>query len=148
MRRIGEPWLQDRPWRRRRGAYGVILGPRGLLLVEERGELQLPGGGIDPGEGPIAALHREVREETGWRIAGLRRLGAFQRFVWMPDYDMWGHKVQAIYTARAVARLGPPLEPDCTPVWMAPGEAAFRLDIAGDRAMVARAIVSGLIPAG
>ena len=32
-------------------------------------EFQLPGGGIDRGEHPIAALHREVYEETGWKIA-------------------------------------------------------------------------------
>jgi 8-oxo-dGTP pyrophosphatase MutT (NUDIX family) len=51
MRRIGEPWLPGKPYKDRMGAYGIIVSRDGqLLLVDERGELQLPGGGIDPGE--------------------------------------------------------------------------------------------------
>lgn len=144
MRRIGEPWL-DRPYRVRRGAYAVIAGARGLLLVDQAGELQLPGGGIDPGESPLQALHREVREETGWRIAAPRRLGAFRRYCWMPDYGFWAHKVQTVYTARAVRPLGPPLEPGHTPVWLQPTLAARRLDVEGDREMVRRAIAARLV---
>ena len=36
-----------------------------LLLLNERGEWDLPGGRPDPGEDHRAALEREVREETG-----------------------------------------------------------------------------------
>lgn len=146
MKRIGEPWLKGRPYRDRRGAYGIIVGRDGhLLLVDERGELQLPGGGIDPGESPVQALHREVMEETGWRIAEPRRLEAFQRFVYMPDYGYWARKSQTIYAARAVHRLGPPTEDWHQPLWMAPEVAARKLDVEGDREMVARAIWLGLI---
>lgn len=146
MRRIGEPWLADKPYRVRRGAYGVLVGAdRMLLLVEQDGELQLPGGGIDPGESPLQALHREVREETGWRIAGPVRFGAFQRFVYMPDYGYWGHKKQSIYVARAVRPLHPPLEPGHIPVWVAPGDAARHLDVEGDQVMVATAMRLRLI---
>ena len=134
------------PYRERRGAYAVIIGPDGnLLLVEESDELQLTGGGIDAGEGPIQALHREVREETGWRISEPRKLGAFQRYVFMPDYDMWAHKVQLIFTARAVLPLGPPTESWHLPVWMPPALAARRLDVEGDRAMVNLAMRLGLV---
>ena len=35
----------------------------------------ISGGGIDPGEHPIPALHREVMEETGWIIERPRRVG-------------------------------------------------------------------------
>ena len=146
MRRIGEPWLPGKPYRERMGAYGIILGRDGhLLLVDERGELQLPGGGIDPGEGPLQALHREVREETGWRVGDLRRLGAFQRYVYMPDYGFWAHKVQLIYLARAVVPLGPPTEGWHVPLFMKPRDAAERLDVEGDREMVRRALRLGLI---
>ena len=83
-------------------------------------------------------------EETGWRIVAPRRLGTFQRFTWMPDYGIWGHKVQAIYTARAVRSLGPPLEPGNRPVWLPAAAAARRLHIEGDREMVRRAMAAGL----
>ncbi|MEM7497786.1 MAG: NUDIX hydrolase [Pseudomonadota bacterium] len=140
MRRHGEPWLPGRPYRDRPGAYAVIFG-RGalagrLLCVDQEGELQLPGGGIDPGESPLQALHREVWEETGWRIEPLRRVAHFQRFAWLPDYRYWARKVQSVYLAAAVRPLGPPQEPGHSVRWMAPEEAAERLGVAGDRAVL------------
>ena len=43
----------------------LILDGRVLLLLNERGEWDLPGGRPDPGEDHRTALAREVREETG-----------------------------------------------------------------------------------
>ena len=146
MRRIGEPYRPGKPYRDRMGAYAIIAGRDGmLLLVDERGELQLPGGGIDPGESPVQALHREVQEETGWRITGLRRIGAFQRFVYLPDYGFWARKAQLIFLARAVRPLGPPTEDWHVPLWMDPWTASRRLDVEGDRTMVRAALDRGLI---
>jgi len=142
MQRIGEPWQPGHAYRDRMGVYAVVLRGGRLLAVWQDGELQLPGGGLDPGEQPLAALHREVHEETGWRIAGPdgglpRRVAAFQRFVWLRDYHYRARKVQAIYLARAVAREGPPSEPGHVPVWIDPEAAARDLHIEGDRRMVA-----------
>ncbi|MEM9762638.1 MAG: NUDIX domain-containing protein [Pseudomonadota bacterium] len=151
MRRHGEPWLPGRPYRDRPGAYAIILG-RGaqagrVLCVDQEGELQLPGGGIDPGESPLQALHREVWEETGWRIEPLRRLATFQRFAWLPDYKYWARKVQSIYLAAGVRPLGPPQEPGHTVHWLMPGIALRHLGVEGDRAMLA-AYLAGLARSG
>jgi 8-oxo-dGTP pyrophosphatase MutT (NUDIX family) len=43
----------------------LIRQDRVLLLLNERGEWDLPGGRPDPGEDHRAALVREVREEAG-----------------------------------------------------------------------------------
>jgi len=150
MRRIGEHQRPGIAYRDRPGAYGIVMRGGRLLCVWQKAELQLPGGGVDPGESPIRALHREVIEETGWRIAGPDgglplRLGAFQRYAWLWDYEYFARKVQHVYLARAVARLGEPLEPDHHPVWLRPDEAARALHIAGDRAMVAMARRIGAI---
>ena len=146
MRRIGEPWREGKPYRDRMGAYAVMPGPDGLLLlVEQEGELQLPGGGIDPGESPVRGLHREVIEETGWRIHAPVRIGAFQRFVWMPDYGFWARKVQLMFLARPVLRIDVALEPGHVPMWMAPRDAARHLDVEGDRETVRGAIAAGLL---
>ena len=150
MQRIGETWRPGITYRDRRGAYVIAVREGMILAVWQFDELQLPGGGIDPGESPVSALHREVMEETGWRIAGPGggiplRIGAFQRYVWLWDYAYWARKVQSFYLARAVRRIGPPLEPDHRPVWLTPEEAARDLHVEGDRRMVAEAIGRGWI---
>jgi 8-oxo-dGTP diphosphatase len=83
MRRYGEPVDPARTYVERPGAYAVIREGDDVLVTEQEKpnrEFQLPGGGIDNGEGALRALHRECLEETGWRIRVLRRLGAFQRY--------------------------------------------------------------------
>ncbi|SEO09728.1 8-oxo-dGTP diphosphatase [Salinihabitans flavidus] len=136
IRRFGPTPQKNRCYLRRPGVYAVLrLGDQVLLTHQARpvAEFQLPGGGIDPGESPIPALHREVYEETGWTITGLRRAGAFRRFVYMPDYDIWADKLCTIYTARPVRQIGPPTEPAHEAVWMPAQEAARHLGNSGDR---------------
>lgn len=139
IRRYGEAVRRGQSYRRRPGVYAVLREGDSLLLTHQAApvpEFQLPGGGIDPGESPVAALHREVYEETGWRIGPVRRLGAFRRFTYMPEYDLWAEKLCTVYLARPVLRLGPPSEPGHMAVWMTLGAAVRRLGNAGDRAFV------------
>jgi 8-oxo-dGTP diphosphatase len=73
---------------------GVVLHDgRVLLLLNERGEWDLPGGRPDPGEDHRAALKREVREETGLEVEVGTFLGEHlfevlpSRFVRIVAYD-------------------------------------------------------------
>ena len=136
IRRIGEPIRSDVRYTRRPGIYGVLVRDGAVLLthqMEPQPEFQIPGGGIDPGEDPIPALHREVMEETGWRIGPVRRLGAFRRFTYMPEYDLWAEKVCFVYAARPSWRVGPPTEEGHTAVWVSPDEAVELVENDGDR---------------
>lgn len=140
IRRYGEPVKTGQGYTRRPGVYAVLLQGDHILATHQAEpvpEFQLPGGGIDRGENPIAALHREVHEETGWKIAVTRRIGAFRRFTYMPEYDLWAEKVCQVYLARPVRRLGPPLEAGHQAVWLQVAEALHLLGNAGDRAMLA-----------
>ena len=143
IRRFGEAVKAGQRYRRRAGVYGILLDGDAILLTHQAApvpEYQLPGGGIDPGEAPIAALHREVFEETGWHIAGLRHVGTFRRFTYMPEYDKWAEKVCSVFVARPVLRMGPPSEPGHRAIWTTGRVALGLLDNAGDRAMLARVL--------
>ena len=149
MRRFGLPPEKGRSYQLRTGAYAILPGRDGLLLTYQDAaapglrnlpepEYQLPGGGIDPGESPIRALVREVYEETGWRIARPQRIGAYRRFTYMPEYDLWAEKMCLIYMAVPVIQYGDPVEPGHTAVWMSPQDAIANLANSGDQDFVAR----------
>lgn len=134
--RIGHAPDATRKYTARPGAYAILpLRGRVLLTVQVTDEIdvQLPGGGIDHGENPVQALHREVLEETGWRIANPRRFGVFRRFVFMPEYDLWAEKICTIYVARPTVRLGPPTEPGHEALLLDAGSAGLALGNPGDR---------------
>ena len=140
IRRYGEAVKAGQSYRRRPGVYAVLLRGDHILATHQAApvpEFQLPGGGIDKGEQPIAALHREVFEETGWKIAVTRRLGAFRRFTYMPEYYLGAEKVCTVYLARPVLRLGPPSEAGHTAVWLPVEEGLHLLGNPGDRGMLA-----------
>lgn len=145
MRRFGLSLDLRQTYTDRPGVYAVIRRGRDLLLTEQSGdpaELQLPGGGLDPGEGTLRAMHRECLEETGWTILPIRRLGGYQRYTYMPDYDLWARKVCHIYLCRPGPRHGPPRDEQHKAVWMPIEEAVGALSIDGDRhfaALAARA---------
>ncbi|WP_050604621.1 NUDIX hydrolase [Ruegeria sp. 6PALISEP08] len=137
IRRFGETPQAGQKYTQRPGVY--VLLPRGRSLLVTwyddglNPELQLPGGGIDPGESPITALHREVYEETGWLVANPRRVGAFRRFSYMPEYDLWAEKICMIYRARPVRRMGPPAEAFHEARWVDASDAVENLGNDGDR---------------
>ena len=136
IRRFGPPPRADKKYTLRSGAYAAIRRENSLLLTFQEKpdqEYQLPGGGIDPGESPLTALHREVYEETGWGIARPRRIGAFRRFVYMPEYDLWAEKLCTIYLAEPTRRLGPPTEAFHSAHWVTIGKAIQCLGNSGDR---------------
>ncbi|MFD0483557.1 NUDIX hydrolase [Kineococcus sp. GCM10028916] len=70
--------------RQRLACYAVVVADGSLLLTRlstttpSPGRWTLPGGGVDHGEHPIAAVVREVHEETGMDVVvtGLAEIGA------------------------------------------------------------------------
>lgn len=140
IRRYGEAVRPGQRYTRRPGVYAILArGKQVLLTCQENPvpEFQLPGGGIDAGEHPMTALHREVMEETGWKIAIKRKFGVFRRYTYMPEYGLWAEKVCSIYLAWPVYKLGAPTEIGHQAVWMAIPQALDRLGNDGDRAALA-----------
>ncbi|WP_323005258.1 NUDIX hydrolase [Pseudorhodobacter sp.] len=135
----GEAPKPGQTYTRRPGVYAILVRNRAVLVTHQakpQPEIQLPGGGIDAGEHPIAALHREVFEETGWHMTLHFRLGAFRRFTYMPEYDLWAEKLCTIYVGRPTLRISAPTEPFHSPLWLPLSGAAPALGNPGDRAMM------------
>lgn len=62
--------------------------------------LEIPGGVVDPGEGPEQAAGRELEEETGYRAGSLRLLGDLN-----PNPALFGNRVFT-YAAESCQRVG------------------------------------------
>ena len=139
IRRFGAHPIRGTKYQLRPGAYAILHRDNQILLTHQADpipEYQLPGGGIDPGESPISSLHREVLEETGWVIAHVRKLGAYRRFTYMPEYRLWAEKLCHIYTGRPSVQRGAPTEAGHTAVWTDLETASDIVASEGDAAFV------------
>ncbi|KNG93686.1 NUDIX domain-containing protein [Pseudaestuariivita atlantica] len=146
--RYGDPPIAGQRYTMRPGAYAILPRDGQLLLTyqdEPEPEIQLPGGGIDPGESPIPALYREAREETGWTLARPRRVLTYRRFVFMPEYDMFAEKICHIFIAHPVQRIGPPTEEGHIALWLDAEAALDVLVSPGDVDALRLALWRGLI---
>lgn len=82
----------------RRAARAVLYNAAGQVAVmyfTTTGSYKLPGGGIDAGEDTIDALHREIREETGYEITNIKELGEVEEY----RYFCGMHQLSYCYTA-------------------------------------------------
>jgi ADP-ribose pyrophosphatase len=66
-----------------------VLLVRQFRKAVERELLEIPAGGIDPGESPEDAVSREMREETGYLPRRVERLGGF--------YSAPGYSTEYLY---------------------------------------------------
>lgn len=115
MRLIAElvhPALTTRTGRvlRRHAARAIVQRGRSLLLLytERYDDFSFPGGGIADGEDPVAALQRELAEETG--ATRIRVLGDYGRIEEYrpdrsPDHDLM-HMTSHFYVCAIDAELG------------------------------------------
>jgi len=80
----------------RPSAYAVVMRDKHLLLARDvSGAYTLPGGGLELGELPEAAVIREVREETGIEVTNPRPLHFASNFFTLSASDR-GKCVQSI----------------------------------------------------
>jgi len=70
-------------------AEGRVLLVKQFRKAVERELLEIPAGGIDPGESPEDAVSREMREETGYLPRRVERLGGF--------YSAPGYSTEYLY---------------------------------------------------
>ena len=100
---------------------GVIVDGQGRMVVLVRGkepgkgQWDLPGGFVDPGDTAEEALRREIREEIGLEVTALRYLGS-----WPNIYEYKGVRYRTVDLGFACdvtdAARARPMEPDITEI--------------------------------
>lgn len=94
---------------------GRLLAARRSAPPELAGRWELPGGKVEPGESPDAALVRELREELGVEAEAVGRIPG----AWPIRPGLVLH----VWTVRLVSGTPRPLQDHDTLRWLAPAEA-------------------------
>ena len=123
---------------------GLIIGDDGRVLITQRRadqslplQREFPGGKVEPGEAPVAALVRELREEIGVEVAVGRIWDVL--FHEYPAFDL----VMLVYACRIVA--GEPRAVEVADLrWVLPGELPSWDILPADRPLVQRLVDEGL----
>lgn len=72
---MSQPTVKDLPCFYRISVKGLVIDETGrfLLIKEDNGRWELPGGGLEHGEDPTEGLRREIHEETGLVITEISK---------------------------------------------------------------------------
>lgn len=142
---------------RRRRAEHRPVSTVGALLHDDAGRLLMirthkwghrwgiPGGKIERGETSVAALRREIREETGLEIDGIRFVMA-QDCIDSPEFERPAHFILLNYLARARS-TGVTLNDEAQDfLWLSPDD-ALALDLnQPTRTLIGECLERGLLP--
>lgn len=133
------------PRRRTLVVAGLIVGDDRRILITQRradqalgGKWEFPGGKVEPGEAPAAALERELREELGVTAAVGRIWDVL--FHAYPDFDL----VMLVYACRI---NGSPRAVEVADLaWVAAPDLAAWDILPADRPLVERLGAEGVPP--
>ncbi len=83
--------------------YAVIIRDDSILMVRpHHGLYAFPGGGMDMGESVKEALHREVLEETGYKVKSSEFYDLAERYLHIEKDDRFYHVVAMMHQVEIV----------------------------------------------
>jgi 8-oxo-dGTP diphosphatase len=125
---------------------GLIVGDDGRVVITQRRadqalplQWEFPGGKVEPGESPVAALERELVEEIDARVVVGRIWDVL--FHPYPDFDL----VMLVYACRLAPGAVPRVHTVADLVWARPDELPGVWDILpADRPLIDRLRAEGV----
>lgn len=114
----------------RPSVYGICVRQDNRIAIVKIGaeapfKYDLPGGGVESGEGDAEALIREFEEETGLTVWPNRSLGRAGQF-WIND-GRPTNSLSTFFEVELTATDGTPSEPDHALVWLTLEDALGRV---------------------
>lgn len=117
----------------RPGGFGVITQSDKRVAVDVTpAGMYLPGGGQEPGESAVAALHREVREACGLTVQILSPIGVADELVFV-EQEYQHFCTRCSFYAAIVVAISPVAETDHRLAWLEPNQAIEQLSHASQR---------------
>ena len=123
---------------------GLIIGDDGRILITQRRadqalplQWEFPGGKVEPGEAPVAALVRELAEELGV-AARVGRIWDVLHHAY-PDFDL----IMLVYACRLAPEPPPRAVEVAAFEWVAPVELPAWDILPADRPLVRRLVEEG-----
>ena len=116
-----------------------------LLVQHVEGRWQLPGGAVEPGEGPGEAVRRECLEEAGIVVEPLRVAGVYGGPEFRITYENGDETgwVVTVFEARIVSGTPQPSDDETRAVgWFSPAE-ADRLEQSPATRTIVRHVLAG-----
>ena len=124
----------------RPGSYGLLSDDKGRIAVLQTPQgCFLPGGGTEGEESPEETLVREVREECGFVVSILGRVGEAIEYVHTIGSEFGIRKECVFFAATVGETCGMATEDDHVLIWLEPHDAKKRLTHGSQRWAMARA---------
>ena len=96
----------------------ILSKDRRIVAVEFMGKYFLPGGGIEYNETPHEALHRELKEELGWKIKIVKEICRAEEYLYATLDKKHFNKQGIFYMADKTERIAPSEICEHQPLWL------------------------------
>lgn len=102
----------------RETCFGIAVNNGKILLVDEKRNFSLVGGGIEQGEDFSSCLKREFLEESGYAVKNITELVCIDCY-WVTNYgDKMNSKANIFIVEVDLENVAKNTEEKCTPVWV------------------------------
>lgn len=102
----------------RETCFGIAANNGKILLVDEKRNFSLVGGGIEQGEDFSSCLKREFLEESGYKVTNIEEFVCIDCY-WITNYgDKMNSKANFFIVEVDLENVKQPSEKKCSPVWV------------------------------